>query len=210
MKFAIVDHVKKEAFKGGLGICICCGSETIAKCGRFKVHHWAHKSKVNCDPWWENEGEWHRKWKSYFPVESQEIVFSQPITNEKHIADVFTNGVVIEMQSYSIKDEEARLRETFYNKMIWIVDGCKNDFDRINFGLSVGAAHTEDTSLRMLRWHGRSKIFAKWSQATKPVYFDFGTDLVWLLLQFDPESKKGMGKAISKEQLVNQLGGRYY
>jgi competence protein CoiA len=209
MKFSLVDGFRAEPFKGGTGICFCCGSETIAKCGNFKVHHWAHKSKVNCDPWWENEGEWHRKWKNYFPVESQEIIFSQQITNEKHIADVFINQTVIEIQSYSIKEDEARLRETFYNNMIWIVDGCKNEFDRVNFGLSIYSPHTEDPALRMLRWHGRSKIFAKWCKSPKPVYIDFRTDLVWHLLQFDPRSKKGLVKAIPKETLVNGLGGKY-
>ena len=209
MKFSLVDTLKTEPFKGGSGICFCCGSETVAKCGNFKVHHWAHKSKINCDPWWENEGEWHRKWKNYFPLESQEIVFQQPLTNEKHIADVFINQTIIEIQSYSIKEDEARLREAFYNNMIWVVDGCKNEFDRVNFGLSVCSPHTEDPSLRMLKWYGRSKIFAKWSKSTKPVYFDFGTDLVWHLLQFDPKTKKGLVKSIAKEVLVNELGGNY-
>lgn len=209
MKFSLVDGFKAEPFKGGTGICFCCGSKTIAKCGNFKVHHWAHKSKVNCDPWWENEGEWHRKWKNYFHIESQEVVFKQPLSNEKHIADIYSNQTVIEIQSYSIKEDEARLREKFYNHMIWVIDGCKNEFDKIYFNLSLYSPHTEDPSLRQLQWHGRSKILAKWSKSTKPVYFDFGTDIVWHLLQFDINSKKGLVKATSKEFFVNQLGGKY-
>ena len=209
MKFSLVNGVKTEPFKKGAGTCTCCGSETIAKCGNFKVHHWSHKSKVNCDPWWENEGEWHRKWKNYFPEQLQEITLSQPTTNERHIADVFINNTVIEIQSYSINEDEARLREAFYINMIWVIDGCKNEFDRVNFGLSICSPHTEDPCLHMLNWYGRSKIFAKWSKSTKPVYFDFGTDLVWHLIQFDPNTKKGMVKAISKESFINDLGGKY-
>ncbi|MEH8196090.1 competence protein CoiA [Aeromonas allosaccharophila] len=209
MKFSLVNGIKTEPFKSGTGICFCCGGETLAKCGNFKVHHWAHKSKVDCDPWWENEGEWHRKWKNYFPIESQEIVFEQPITNERHIADIFINQTVIEIQSYPINEDEARLREAFYNNMIWIIDGCKNEFDKVNFGLSIYSPHTVDPYLRQLRWHGRSKLFAKWSKSSKPVYFDFGTDLVWHLLQFDIKGKKGLVKAISKEVFVNGLGGKY-
>ncbi|WP_425595275.1 competence protein CoiA family protein [Pseudophaeobacter arcticus] len=41
------------------GECPYCGSEMIARCGQVKVHHWAHKSTENCDPWWENETNWH-------------------------------------------------------------------------------------------------------------------------------------------------------
>lgn len=52
-------------------------------------------------------------------------------------------------------------------------------------------------------------LLTKWSKSTKPVYFDFGTDLVWHLLQFDPKTKKGLVKAIAKEVLVNELGGNY-
>ena len=192
-----------------MGVCACCGNETVAKCGNFKVHHWAHKSRKHCDPWWENEGEWHRKWKNYFPAESQEIVFKHPQTNEKHIADIFINQMVIEVQSYSIKEDEARLRETFYNNMVWVIDGCKNEFDKIYFNQSVYTPHTEDVYLRKLRWVGRGKIFAKWSKSTKPVFIDFGTDLIWHLLEFDPKSKQGLVKAIPKEDFVNSMGGKY-
>lgn len=208
MKYSLVNGFRAEPFKGGTGTCLCCGSDTIAKCGNFKVHHWAHKSKEYCDPWWENEDEWHRKWKNYFPVESQEIIFKNVITNEKHIADIYINQTVIEIQSYPIKEDEARLREAFYNNMIWIIDGCKNEFDEINFGLSIGSPHTEDPYLRQFKWYGRSKIFAKWSKSTKPVYIDFGSDIVWQLLQFDIKSKKGLVKAIPKETFINWFGGK--
>jgi len=209
VKYSIVNNVKHPPFKGGVGICACCGNETVAKCGNFKVHHWAHKSRKHCDPWWENEGEWHRLWKSYFPVESQEIIFKQPETNEKHIADVYIKQTVIEFQSYSIKEDEARIRESFYNNMVWVVDGCKSEFDKIYFHQSVYTPHTDDVYLRKLRWVGRGKILAKWSKSTKPVFIDFGTDLVWHLLQFDPKTKHGLVKAIPKEDFVNSFGGKY-
>jgi competence CoiA-like predicted nuclease len=69
MQFALVNEKKTEPMPGGKGICSCCGSETIAKCGKYKLWHWSHKSKKNCDSWWENETKWHRQWKSYFPIE---------------------------------------------------------------------------------------------------------------------------------------------
>ncbi|SHN90340.1 hypothetical protein BHECKSOX_531 [Bathymodiolus heckerae thiotrophic gill symbiont] len=60
MKFALIDGIKKEANKGATGLCQFCSSDLIAKCGDIKIHHWAHKSKRNCDIWRENETEWHR------------------------------------------------------------------------------------------------------------------------------------------------------
>ena len=80
------------------GICICCEAEMIAKCGSIKVHHWSHKSRKHCDPWWENETQWHRDWKNQFPKEWQEVVHIAD-DGEKHIADIKTpEGLVIEFQ----------------------------------------------------------------------------------------------------------------
>jgi len=205
----MVNNQRHLPFKDGKGICPCCGSETIAKCGSYKVHHWAHKSRKHCDPWWENEGEWHRKWKSYFPDNAQEVVFRQNETGERHIADVFINQTVIEFQSYSIKEDEARLREVFYGNLIWVIDGCRNEFDKYYFNMSICTPHTTDAYLRKFRWCGRGKIFAKWSQSTKPVFLDFGTDLVWHLLSYNAETKEGLTQAIPKESFIKGIGGKY-
>ncbi len=96
MKFALVNGNKVEATKGAKGQCPLCDSDLIAKCGELKINHWAHKGKRNCDPWWENETDWHRSWKGKFPIEWQEVVqFDE--SGEKHIADVKTDqGWVLE------------------------------------------------------------------------------------------------------------------
>ena len=83
MKYAIVNNEKVEATKGAKGVCPSCGSDLIAKCGELKVNHWSHKGNRNCDPWWENETEWHRSWKGYFPKEWQEVVHFDE-SDEKH------------------------------------------------------------------------------------------------------------------------------
>ena len=107
MKFAIVDNVRREAEPGIKGRCPVCNAECIAKCGQFKINHWAHKSKHNCDNWWESETPWHRKWKDKFPKEWQEVIDYDLETGEKHIADVRTDtGLVIEFQHSAIKPEE--------------------------------------------------------------------------------------------------------
>ncbi len=133
MKFALVNQEKVEAAKGLVGICPNCGSELIAKCGEIKINHWAHKRSRNCDPWWENETEWHRAWKSNFPPKWQEIIKTDELSGEKHIADVCTShGLVVEFQHSYIKPEERRSREAFYKNMVWVVNGTrlKRDFPR--------------------------------------------------------------------------------
>jgi hypothetical protein len=49
----------------------------------------AHKGRLECDPWYE-ETEWHRSWKDRFPLGWQEQIAYDPVTGEKHIADVRT------------------------------------------------------------------------------------------------------------------------
>jgi competence protein CoiA len=102
----------------------------LAKCGEILVWHWAHSPVRRCDPWWENETDWHRKWKDYFPHHWQEVVHFDE-NGEKHIADIKTHtGLVIELQHSSMNPEELRRREKFYGNMLWVVDGSpfKNNF----------------------------------------------------------------------------------
>lgn len=101
-----------------------CGAAAIAKCGEKVVWHWAHAGQRHCDPWWENETEWHRSWKQCFPEEQREIVMFAP-DGEKHIADVRTpNGMVVEFQNSPMAPEELRSREQFYGKMLWVVNAA--------------------------------------------------------------------------------------
>jgi competence CoiA-like predicted nuclease len=125
MKFALVDDLKQEALSSGeRGVCICCGSETVAHCGKFNVHHWKHKTIQECDTWYEPETEWHRNWKNYFPESFQEVVKYDSKTGEKHIADIFNplRALTIEFQHSPISHDEIVSRENFHSKLIWVVD----------------------------------------------------------------------------------------
>jgi len=125
MEYADCDGSKCSPTPKRRGTCPYCHSEVLAKCGPRYIWHWAHVSKADCDQWWENETDWHREWKSYFPIECQEVIHHDPKTNEKHVADVKTlKGMVIEFQNSFITVEELRSRETFYGKMFWIVNGA--------------------------------------------------------------------------------------
>src|SRR5687768_10707008 len=126
MKFALVNGHKTEPQPNLQGICANCHNETLSKCGQVKIWHWAHKSKLHCDQWWENETEWHRTWKNHFPTECQENIHIDSITGEKHIADIkMANGLVIEFQHSAIHPTEIQGRETFYKNMLWVVDGTR-------------------------------------------------------------------------------------
>jgi competence protein CoiA len=126
MQYAIVDNKKTQPSKGLRGLCISCSNEVVAKCGNMKVHHWAHKSIKDCDSWYEPETEWHRHWKNEFPEEFREISFTNPTTSEIHRADIQnSSGVTIEFQNSPITMDELSSRESFYPKLIWVVNGLK-------------------------------------------------------------------------------------
>jgi hypothetical protein len=178
----------------------------IAKCGQHKLWHWAHKSRVHCDQWWEPETEWHRAWKNQFPDEWHEVVLFDSITNEKHIADVKTDkGLVLEFQHSIITPEEMKAREAFYDNMVWIVDGCRGELDSDNFNISLGGKINENPVAHAIRWWGRSRLFDNWALAKKPVFIDFGGANLWRLIMFNPSTKTGAVGPAGKEYLVKDF-----
>lgn len=175
MKFALVNGEKTEAQPGlRRGTCIFCQSDTIAKCGSVKIWHWAHKSKVACDPWWENETEWHRAWKNHFPKDWQEYLHTDPATQEKHIADIQTStGLVIEFQHSSIRSEEMQKREVFYKNMIWVVDGTRLKKDALRFRKGINDRRNLIIKGFFLSLFPSECFPASWLKSSVPVYFDF-------------------------------------
>jgi hypothetical protein len=124
MEIALVEGRRHQPEPGLKGLCQFCGREMMAKCGELLVWHWAHKGRKQCDPWWENEGPWHRGWKDLFPREWHEQVRFDT-AGEKHIADVLLpTGMVVELQHSPMPLEEMRSREAFYKQMIWVVDAA--------------------------------------------------------------------------------------
>jgi hypothetical protein len=174
MKYALVNNEKTEAKKGLNGICPICASELTAKCGEYKVNHWAHKKSRNCDPWWEPETEWHRNWKNNYPAEWQEFLFTDQSTNEKHIADVHTShNLVIEFQHSNISPNEQKSRESFYKNMIWIVDGTrlKRDFPR--FSKSIKYFKKSRVQDHFFVDKIEEVLPENWLNSSVPVLFDF-------------------------------------
>lgn len=176
MKFALVGDIRTEASKGARGVCPSCGTELLAKCGDVRVDHWAHHGNRRCDQWWENETLWHRSWKNNFPAGWQEIPLVDKESGEKHIADIRTdNKLVIEFQHSHLKPQERAARETYYQNMVWVVDGSrlKRDYPRFVKAKEKGIFSAT----------GRTKIFfvefadecfpKAWLDCSVPVVFDF-------------------------------------
>lgn len=175
MKFAIVDGVRREAGQGLLGFCPGCEAPVIPKCGEIRLHHWAHRSTVLCDPWREPETEWHRAWKNHFPLDWQEVWHRAP-SGIVHIADVRTaQGAVLEFQHSPISQEERRSREAFYSPMAWVADGTRLKRDLPSFCDALTYARSAESRLRA--WiipPGSSAIVDRWSGSRYPVFLDFG------------------------------------
>lgn len=194
MRYALQDDQKLEPTPKAKAFCQCCNLPVIAKCGKFKVWHWAHKSCEHCDPWWEAETDWHRRWKDEFPKEWQEIIHFDT-TGEKHIADVKTDrGLVFEFQHSVLDPKELEAREQFYRNMVWIVDGCRSELDAgyLRVGLSSEPLDLPNSpTAYTFEWWGRSRFMDRWSTAKAPVFLDFGLDGLWQLILYNSKTKRG-------------------
>ena len=186
MKFALINGEKIEAKKGvNDAICPICKALVIPKCGEVKIHHWAHKKKIECDHWWENETEWHRDWKNHFPADWQEIVHISD-DNEKHIADIKTpSGLVVEFQHSSIETEEIISRNNFYKNIVWVVDGKRRKNDEKFFNSE------------------NSRLIKQWGNIGKFVFIDFGKPLLRFLKPLG-DGRLQIGH-IKKDELIKQI-----
>lgn len=204
MKYALVNDEPQEAQPNLTGLCNCCGSPTIAKCGKVNIWHWAHLGKRMCDPWWENETEWHRAWKNQFPKDWQEVV-QYADNGEKHIADVkIDQGCVIEFQHSLIKPEERHSREVFYKKMIWIVDGLRRSRDKKKFlDIWENSKSIANTTIRRLRpFIDECALLRDWIDSNSLVFYDFGEDTLWGLLPITNEVKGKYVFRIDRRTLI--------
>ncbi|MFY0629156.1 MAG: hypothetical protein JXR05_02175 [Flavobacteriaceae bacterium] len=114
-------------FSGERAKCPDCDSVVIGRKGSFKIKHWYHKTKNECDSWYEPITEWHLKWQNLFPIKYREVSIRKTY-GKSHRADLkLKNNLVIEVQNSPINIVEIEERESFYgeNNMIWILNGEK-------------------------------------------------------------------------------------
>ena len=175
MKYALINGEKTEATKGAKGLCRYCGSEVIAKCGEIRIDHWAHKGKRHCDPWWENETEWHRSWKDKFPKDWQEV-HHKAEDGEIHIADVKTeSGWVIEFQHSFLNPGERQKRNAFYRKIVWVVDGLRRSTDVKQFQkmLDESIIISKAPLILQVRSPEKYRLLREWHDRFAFVFIDF-------------------------------------
>ena len=187
MKFANIQSGRSEATLGAEGKCPFCNSIVRAYCGNIKAHHWKHEVTSNCDPWFESETQWHLDWKNCFNVSQQEYIFTDSSTKEKHIADVYNEHLklVIEFQHSPISIEEVISRETFYQKMLWVVD-----LSSINQNIIIHQNSHENFE---------KIIFQKWSKD-----YDEKSDIF-----LKKEYKENLG-ANSENEYLENLSDKYF
>lgn len=112
----------KDSKKGNKYVCACCLSEVVQKKGNVKAWHYSHKSRKNCDDWYEMT-EWHKDWQNNFKEEHQEVVVKNELG--KHRADVKIGNLVIEFQHSNMTGKEFQKRSDFYSKdntLYWVFD----------------------------------------------------------------------------------------
>jgi len=212
LRFALVNNKRVEATPNLNGLCPGCSQPVIAKCGERRIPHWAHRTKVICDRWWEPETQWHRDWKNSFPEEWQEFI-QHDQSGEKHIADVRNNhGLVIEFQYSHLDPQERAIRERFYQNMVWVVDATrlKRDYPRF----LKGKSDLRPANIRgfFLLSFPEELFPAEWLQSSVPVFFDFRgvaptesldttRELLWCLLPGRAE-RSAVVYALSRKDFV--------
>ncbi len=203
MKFAIVDGKRVEAAPGLKGTCILCETDVIARCGKIRIWHWAHKTIQTCDHWWEPKTEWHRSWQDLFPLDWQEVVHRSE-TGEKHIADVKTaREWVLEIQYSALRPEERQARNEFYPKLVWIVNGTRRKNDQEKFFSALNAGKRICSQPLLIDTPSSAcGLLQEWGNRRVPIFFDFlELERLWLLIP-SPAEDRAFVLAFSRSNFI--------
>lgn len=199
----MVDGKRVEPAKGLKGACILCETEVIAKCGKIRIWHWAHKTIQTCDHWWEPKTEWHRSWQDLFPLDWQEVVHHSE-TGEKHIADVKTaREWVLEIQYSALRPEERQARNEFYPKLVWIVNGTRRKNDQEKFFSALNAGKRICSQPLLIDTPSSAcGLLQEWGNRRVPIFFDFlELERLWLLIP-SPAEDRAFVLAFSRSNFI--------
>ena len=181
-KLSICEYDKKT--HGNDIYCKCCNEKILAKKGPIKIHHYSHKSNTNCSfNKKEHKTEWHMFWQNSIKDENLEIIITK--NDVKHIADIKNNNdLIIEIQHSNIKLEDVYERETFYENMIWILDGNNiedNNNKQISQCVDVAFEFTQNAkTYYMIK---STKKF--WLYMSKPKYIDTHYGIIKIIKLYD-------------------------
>lgn len=129
MRFAICNGKKtnaRDVVSGTIGKDLWYKTYDVVACvGKYRQYWRYVGEKPELPPGYENESEWHARWKSLVDDEHVEVIFGD---NNEHRADIFTGKEIIEIQRSPIDIRDAQERTTFYktlfpeSKVIWIIN----------------------------------------------------------------------------------------
>lgn len=87
--------------------------------------------------------------------------------------------------------------------MIWIVDGNRGPLDASYFNMGLSRDPIQDDPLAFqVAWWGRSRLLHNWSEATAKVFLDFGADVLWRLVLFEPEKRVAAVGPMRRDWLI--------
>ena len=178
-----IDDYNKEIHQNKV-TCNFCHEKVIAKKGSIVVHHYAHSPNSTClFTKKEPKTQWHQFWQENIKSDYLEKIITKD--NKKHIADIInTTNTVIEIQHSNISLTDAFDRESFYNNMIWILDGNNRYHDtskEVTETISVSFEFTQNnTKYYMIK---STKKF--WSYLQKPKYIDTSLGLLHVIRSYN-------------------------
>lgn len=108
--------------------CESCGMRLIPKKGAQQIHHFAHASNVDCDPWNQSMTTWHIAGQDVMATLGARLEVPCDEGNVTHRADaVFDrHNTVVELQHSSMSIESFIERNEFYlrrfDNLVWLFD----------------------------------------------------------------------------------------
>lgn len=207
MQIALIngERVKPTPYAKG-AICPLCKTEVIAKCGEQKIHHWAHKNKIQCDLWCETPTLRHQSWKECFPEDWWEHIVDR--NGEHHIADIETeNGTIVLLSQKSFKEKLMTERENFFQTPVWVIHASRYErsVKKFSNALKVGLFLKPHSNVSknafdywlLSKFHEDEVFKPEWLKSQFPVFLDFTFDeksesevtksehnFVWCLMPF--------------------------
>lgn len=151
--------------------CHICHCPMILKRGSKVAHHFAHKARKICDPYYRDvKSAWHREMQNLFPAETQECGVWNNDKSEIHVADVLISNsiynMVFEFQFSPISHEEFLDRTLFYiNRgmhVVWIFNYATIETPKKIFYRSKSGTNPD---IRSFVWPGRDyvRLFDGWT-----------------------------------------------
>ena len=224
MLFALLNNKRVQPSRNINGaVCPLCRTEMTAKCGEIRVHHWAHKNKINCDHWLEDDSPWRWSWMGRFPDDWCEHVITHE--GEKHLADIQTpKNTIILLHQSRLTPEIVREREKFYQTPVWILNAgrFKNHTKRLlsHFEKKHFRQFGIEKNVYFLSCFYEDTLPQAWLKAQFPIFLDFSESKgfeshqyqemlksIWCLMPFTYEKFRVFYR-YSPDELINSLRKR--